>query len=48
MNGSTAYSLPRKPEDQPHTYNTDRLTLRLKYRLTYVLTASRMGLECVS
>src|ERR1700677_5249805 len=42
IDGSTAYSLPRKPEGQPHTYNTDRLTLCLTYRLTYVSTASRM------
>jgi hypothetical protein len=42
MNGSTAYTLPRKPEGQPHTYNTDRLTLCLTYRLTYVSNASRM------
>ena len=44
--GSTAYTLPRTPEGQPHTYNTDRLTLCLTYcptyRLTYVSYASRM------
>jgi hypothetical protein len=44
--GSTAYTLPRKPEGLPHTYNTDRLTLYLTYcpiyRLTYSSCASRM------
>jgi hypothetical protein len=40
IDGSTAYTLPRKPEGQPHTYNTDRLTLCLTYRLTCVSTAS--------
>jgi hypothetical protein len=42
VDGSTAYSLPRKPEGQPHTYNTDRLTLCLTYRLTCVSHASRI------
>ena len=42
VNGSTAYSLPRKPEGQPHTYNTDRLTSCLTSPLTYISNASRM------
>jgi Heterokaryon incompatibility protein (HET) len=42
IDGSTAYTLPRKPEGQPHIYNTDRLTLCLTYRLTCVSQASRM------
>src|ERR1700685_29728 len=45
IDGSTAYLLPRKPEGQPHTYNTDRLTLCLTYRLTYVSNASRMCIK---
>jgi hypothetical protein len=45
MNGSTAYSLSRKPEGQSHTYNTDRLTLCLTYRLAYILNASRMRIN---
>src|SRR5882762_9986294 len=31
--------LPRKPEGQPHTYNTDRLALCLTYRLACVSDA---------
>ena len=34
--------LPRKPEGQPHTYNTGRLTLCLTYRLTQVWHTSHM------